>query len=101
MRQLILIGLALLVVTTAGAQNERKYVRQGNRFYLEGVKDTTRLDTITFSKAETAYRKALDKKPNDPKWNFNLNNAVYKQTKFSFRLQFFFYSCIDHKLPSF
>ena len=82
MRPLLLMTLALFLVTAATAQNDRKFVRQGNRVYLEGIKDTTRLDTVSFSKAETAYRKALDKRPNDPKWNFNLQNAVYKQTRF-------------------
>lgn len=82
MEKLLLIILITGLFLSASGQQERKFVRQGNRHYLEGVKDTTKLDTINFSKAETEYRKALDKKPTDPKWNFNLNNAVYKQTKF-------------------
>ena len=79
------IGLLALLVTlfaSAGAQNERRFVRQGNKYYLEGIKDTTRLDTVSFSKAETEYRRALEKRPDDPLWNFNLSNAQYKQMQF-------------------
>jgi tetratricopeptide (TPR) repeat protein len=65
----------------SSGQNERKYVRQGNRYYLQGLRDTTKIDSVTFSKAETEYRKALDKRPDDLKWNFNLNNSLYKQKK--------------------
>lgn len=82
MKRTILIFILLLAVAFANAQNERRFVRQGNRFYLEALKDTTKLDTITFSKAETEYRRALEKKPHDPKWNFNLSNSQYKQMRF-------------------
>ncbi len=78
----MIMALLLLISPAARGQSERKFVRQGNRHYLEGIKDTTRLDTLRFSKAETQYRKALDKKPGDPKWKYNLTNSVYKQTKF-------------------
>ena len=76
----ILIPLILIQVCASG-QNERKYVRQGNRYYMDGLRDTTKIDSVTFSKAEIEYRKALDKKPEDLKWNFNLNNSLYKQKK--------------------
>ncbi len=82
MKYLLIFFLLATLYLEAYGQNERKFVRQGNRYYLKGVKDTTRLDTVNFSKAETEYRKALDKKPDDLKWNYNLNNSVYKQTKF-------------------
>ena len=61
------------------AQNERKFVRQGNRIYERALRDTTKLDTIAFSQSEIAYRKALDKRPDDLKWKFNLGNSIYKQ----------------------
>lgn len=79
------IGLLALLVTlfaSTQAQNERRFIRQGNKYYLEGVKDTTRLDTASFSRAETEYRRALEKRPDDPLWNFNLSNAQYKQMQF-------------------
>jgi Ca-activated chloride channel homolog len=82
MKLLPIILILFLIQTTVSGQNERKYVRQGNHYYLQGIRDTTKLDTLTFSKAETEYRKALDKKPDDLKWNFNLNNSMYKQAKF-------------------
>jgi tetratricopeptide (TPR) repeat protein len=82
MKYLLILLIITLVHPESIGQTERKFVRQGNRYYLEGKKDTLKLDTISFSKAETEYRKALDKKPTDSHWNFNLNNAIYKQTKF-------------------
>jgi tetratricopeptide (TPR) repeat protein len=78
----ILILLLIVWVTTTQAQNERKFVRQGNKYYDAAMKDTARMDTIQFNKAEIEYRKALDKKPEDAKWNFNLADALYKQMKF-------------------
>ena len=81
MKYLFIVILLVICQITVSGQNERKYVRQGNRYYLTGLRDTTKIDSITFSKAETEYRKALDKKPYDLKWNFNLNNSLYKQKK--------------------
>lgn len=49
---------------------------------MDAVKDTTKIDTVKFADAETEYRKALNKKPNDLKWNFNLADAIYKQGRF-------------------
>ncbi len=82
--QHILVLLCLLLCSTVvEAQVERRFIRQGNRYYLDGVKDTTRLDTASFVKAEVAYRKALEKRPTDPQWNFNLSNSRYKQMQFA------------------
>jgi len=67
--------------TTSLAQSERKFVRQGNKYYEAALKDTTRQDTTQYNKAEIEYRKALEKKPDDQKWNFNLANSLYKQSK--------------------
>jgi Ca-activated chloride channel homolog len=80
-RKYILIMLLLIFGLAAQAQNERKYVRQGNKYYEAAIKDTSRLDTTQFNRAEIEYRKALEKKPDDPKWNFNLANSLYKQQK--------------------
>jgi tetratricopeptide (TPR) repeat protein len=57
-------------------------VRSGNKLFMEAVRDTTKIDSVKFSNAETEYRKALNKKPNDVKWNFNLADAIYKQQRF-------------------
>jgi Ca-activated chloride channel homolog len=81
-RGYILVMLLMLWVTVTEAQNERKFVRQGNKYYEAALKDTTRLDTTQFNRAEIEYRKALEKKPDDPKWDFNLGDALYKQKKF-------------------
>lgn len=83
MKQTEIIILLLLVwVTSTQAQNERKFIRQGNKFFESALKDTSRQDTVQFNRSEIEYRKALEKKPDDPKWNFNLADALYKQRKF-------------------
>lgn len=82
MKKLVIVILLFSFALLSNAQNERRFVREGNRFYLEGLKDTTSLDTTSFSKAETEYRRALEKRPNDPMWNFNLSNSQYKQMRF-------------------
>ena len=81
-RKIILILFLFVLVTGIQAQNERKFIRQGNKYYEKALSDTTRIDTAQFNKAEIEYRKALDKKPDDQKWNFNLANSLYKQKKF-------------------
>lgn len=71
-----------LLSTQANAQNERKFIRQGNKIYEQALSDTTKIDTAAFSLAETEYRKALDKRPDDQQWDFNLGNSLYKQLQF-------------------
>ena len=83
MKQTSLIIVLLLIWATATqAQNERKFVRQGNKYYLEAMKNTEHPDTVLFNKSEIEYRKAIDKKPNNPRWDFNMADALYKQHKF-------------------
>ena len=82
MKQLVIILLISLFPAILVAQNERKHVRSGNKIYQKAVKDTTKIDTAAFARAETEYRKALNKKPTDKYWNFNLADAVYKQNRF-------------------
>ena len=81
-RKYILLLFILVCVYTSQAQNERKFIRQGNKYFESALKDKSRLDTVQFNKAEIEYRKALDKKPDDAKWDFNLADALYKQKKF-------------------
>jgi len=78
----LLILFLIVLAFSSQAQNERKFVRQGNNYYESAMKDSVKLDTIQFNKAEIEYRKALEKKPDDPKWNFNLADALYKQKKY-------------------
>ena len=83
MNQKYILMLFLLVWAVASqAQNERKFIRQGNKYFEEAMKDTSRIDTVQFNKAEIEYLKALEKKPDDSKWNFNRADALYKQKKF-------------------
>ena len=81
MKTLIIILFVFIVTPVAFAQKERKFVREGNGYYADGLKDTTKLDTISFGKAEVAYRRALEIKPDDFHWQFNLANSLYKQNK--------------------
>ena len=98
MKQTILFISLMLFTLTVFSQNERKFIRQGNDIYEEAVKDTTRIDTAKFSKAETEYRKALNKKPGNEKWEFNLADALYKQMRFEEAEQKF--AELDDKLES-
>lgn len=82
MKRLIFITILTAFSVVAFGQNERKHVRSGNKIYMDAVKDTTKIDTAKFATAETEYRKALNKKTNDVKWNFNLADAIYKQGRF-------------------
>jgi tetratricopeptide (TPR) repeat protein len=72
----------MVLAVVSQAQNERKFVRQGNKYFQEAMKDTAHIDTVQFNKAEIEYRKAIEKKPEENKWNFNLADALYKQKKF-------------------
>ena len=81
MKRYLLLNLILFAVFTSQAQSERKFVREGNKMYETGLKDTAKLDTISFGKAEVAYRRALELKPDDKQWQFNLADALYKQKK--------------------
>jgi Ca-activated chloride channel homolog len=80
-RQVVLMVMIGLMSVPAMAQKERKYIREGNKFFDKGLQDTTSLDTVNFSKAEVAYRRALQEKPDNFQWKFNLADAMYKQAK--------------------
>ena len=82
MKRLIFIIYLTAFSVVAFGQNERKHVRSGNKLFMAAMSDTTKIDSVKFSNAETEYRKALNKKPNDLQWNFNLADAIYKQQRF-------------------
>lgn len=70
LRYVSLVGLLLFIVTTTCAQeNDRFYVREGNRLFRDSL----------FSKAEAKYRKALELNPNAARTLFNLGNAQLMQ----------------------
>jgi Ca-activated chloride channel family protein len=81
MKKYILIIIFLIPAFAVFSQAERKYIREGNKLYETGLKDTAKLDTVSFGKAEVAYRRALELKPDDRQWQFNLANSLYKQKK--------------------
>lgn len=82
MKQYIILFFLLTLTYTSFGQNERKFVRRGNKIFMDAVKDTTRLDTARFSQAEQEYLKALERRPDNDRWNFNHADALYKQMQF-------------------
>ncbi len=82
MQRTLIISLLIIISTTVFGQNERKFIRNGNKLFMEAVQDTSQIDTVKFSNAETEYRKALNEKPTDTQWDFNLADAMYKQQRF-------------------
>ena len=71
MRVPILIIL-LLVSLQSFSQNERKYIRKGNKEYARE----------DYNEAEVQYRKALEKTPDSKKADYNLANTLYKKQKY-------------------
>lgn len=67
----IVLGMLLSAVTVYGQQQDRKYLRSGNKFYRDS----------TFVKAEVDYQKALDQNPNSADAMYNLGNAMLMQQK--------------------
>lgn len=62
----IAIFILLTVVSTAFAQNDRDYIRSGNRLYR----------AKKFDKAEVEYRKALSVNAENPQAVYNLGCAL-------------------------
>lgn len=71
--------LAIALPQMAGAQTERKYIRQGNRQFNSAFADSTKVDSARFADAEASYRKALEQDPNSWDASFNLANAMASQ----------------------
>jgi Ca-activated chloride channel family protein len=61
----------LLFAADSSAQEEKKYVREGNKSYDKGQ----------YKEAEDQYHKALDLNPGNFKGGFNLGDAYYKEGK--------------------
>jgi len=68
---ILFIILALLALNTF-AQQERKYIRKGNKEFEKG----------NFDDSEIFYRKAMDKKYDSYSATFNIGDALYKQEKY-------------------
>ena len=73
---LMIFGLGTL---SAMAQQERKFIREGNDFFQQQ----------DFEKAEVEYRKAVDKKNDSFEAMFNMADALYKQKKYEEALKKF------------
>ena len=69
--KLILILILSLSMSSAFAQTDRQYIRQGNKQFNAG----------DFANAEVSYRKAIEKNPKNPQAVYNLGNALMAQKK--------------------
>ena len=63
--------LMLMTAMAANAQNDRDYIREGNRNFRSGK----------FAEAEESYRKSIEKNPRNPQAAYNLGNALFAQKK--------------------
>jgi Ca-activated chloride channel homolog len=68
----ISIYLLVLIAVTAFAQQERKFIRKGNKLF----------EKENFQESEIQYRKAIDKDKNSYNASFNIGDALYKQEKY-------------------
>ncbi|MFA6924079.1 MAG: tetratricopeptide repeat protein [Bacteroidales bacterium] len=72
MKKIFIILQIIFISFTAFSQNADKLIRDGNKEYKDGK----------YNPAEINYRKALGKKKNSLKANYNLGDALYKQEKY-------------------
>jgi tetratricopeptide (TPR) repeat protein len=68
----ILCGAFIIYSSCAVAQNNKKFIRQGNREY----------EKSKFSDSEISYRKAISTKKESADAVFNIGDALYRQKKF-------------------
>lgn len=76
-KRVMTVALLALLSSTAFAQTDRQYVRDGNKAFRAG----------DYANAEVAYRKAVEKNPRNPQAIFNLGNALFAQKKDSAAVQ--------------
>jgi tetratricopeptide (TPR) repeat protein len=72
MKQYIIAIILVLQASFLFAQQEKKYLKQGNELYQQKK----------FKEAEAAYRQAMGKKEKTLEGNFNLGDAMFKQKKY-------------------
>ncbi|WP_316810756.1 tetratricopeptide repeat protein [Pedobacter heparinus] len=72
MKQLIITTYLVLSGIAAFAQQEKKYIHQGNEWYKQRK----------YAEAEASYRNSVEKAKSSIAGNFNLGDALYKQKKF-------------------
>ena len=78
-RLCLLLGLLLVSTAAALAQNDRTFIRQGNRQYR----------ARKWTAAEVQYRKAIARNANNPQAVYNLGCALMMQQKDSLAMQQF------------
>ena len=76
-KRVMTVAALALLSSTAFAQTDRQYVRDGNKAFRTG----------DYANAEVAYRKAVEKNPRNPQAVFNLGNALFAQKKDSAAVQ--------------
>ena len=76
-RLCLLLGLLLVSTVAALAQNDRTFIRQGNRQYR----------ARKWTAAEVQYRKAIARNANNPQAVYNLGCALMMQQKDSLAMQ--------------
>lgn len=81
-RIFFLISFLIFSHVMVFAQQERKYIRHGNREYEKAKIDSVTVDTTKYQQAEVEYRKALDVEPNNWDAIYNLANSLLKQGKY-------------------
>lgn len=73
----IILCLMMLSITEVNGQNDRQFIRQGNRVYR----------AQQYEKAEATYRKAVAANPRNPEALYNLGCALMAQQKDSMAVQ--------------
>ncbi len=72
--KILLFGLLLLITPVVmTAQDEKEYIRKGNRLYKKSE----------YSGSESMYRRAQNQEKSTADAGFNLGDALYKQGRFS------------------
>lgn len=75
----IVVFILLMIASVAFAQNDRDYIRSGNRLYRNK----------SFDKAEVEYRKAVSANAENPQAVYNLGCSMMMQQKDSVAIQYF------------
>jgi tetratricopeptide (TPR) repeat protein len=72
LKGILIIFLCTASAALLNAQNEKKFIRQGNREY----------EKDKYSESEISYRKAIDKNKSAADAVFNVGDALYRQKKY-------------------
>lgn len=75
----IVVFILMMIASVAFAQNDRDYIRSGNRLYRNK----------SFDKAEVEYRKAVSANAENPQAVYNLGCSMMMQQKDSVAIQYF------------